>query len=99
MFRIVGLSVDYMSDEALPQRWRDSKKIALILLVAAAVLIPTVAILHAMDTSSSNTLTGHDDDHQDQNHQQDHDDSEISDDNSMTHADLDDANENTADTD
>ena len=103
MFRIVGLSVDYMSDEALPQRWRDSKKIALILLVAAAVLIPTVAILHAMDTSSSNTLTGHDDDHQDQNHQdqnhQDHDDNGTSEDNSMTHADVDDANENTADTD
>ena len=55
--------------------------------------------LHAVDTSSSNTPAGHDDDHQDQNHQQDHDDSEISDDNSMTHADLDDANENTADTD
>jgi len=51
-----------------------------------------------MDTSSSNTPTGHDDDHQDQNHQ-DHDDNEASDDNSVTHADLDDANENTPDTD
>jgi len=66
----------------------------------AAVLIPTVAILHAVDTSSSNTTTGHDDDdHQGQNHQQDHDDNETSDDNSVTHADLDDANENAADTD
>ena len=80
---------------------KNSKKIALILLVAAAVLIPTVAVLHAVDTSTSNTAsTNHDDDHrdQDQNHQE-HDDSETSDDNSVTHADLDDANENTADTD
>jgi hypothetical protein len=65
------------------------------------VLIPTVAILHAVDISTGNTTTSHDDDHhdQDQNHQQEHDDNETSDDNSVTHGELDDANENTADTD
>jgi hypothetical protein len=79
---------------------KNSKKIALILLIAVAVLIPTVAILHAVDMSTGNTTTNHDDDHhdQDQNHQ-DHDDNEASDDNSVAHADLDDANENAADAD
>ncbi len=80
---------------------KNSKKIALILLVAAAVLIPTVAVLHAVDTSTGNTTTtNHDRDHhdQDQNHQE-HDDNETSDDNSVTHADLEDANENPTDTD
>ena len=79
---------------------KNSKKIALILLVAVAVLIPTVAVLHAVDTSTSNATTNHDEDHhdQDQNHQE-HDDNETSDDNSVTHADLEDANENTTDTD
>jgi len=100
MFKIVGLSVEHPSDEALPRRWRVSKKIALILLVAAAVLIPTVAILHAADTSPSNTTASHNDEQhdQDQNHQ-DHDDNETSDDNSVIHSDLDDTNENAADMD
>jgi hypothetical protein len=66
-------------------------------LVAVAVLIPTVAILHAVDTSSSNTATSHDDERHDQD--QDHDGDETSDDNSVTHADLDDANENASDMD
>jgi Spy/CpxP family protein refolding chaperone len=74
--------------------------IALILLVAAALLIPTVAVLHAVDTSTGDTTTDHDGNHQDhdQNHQ-DHDDKETSDDNSLTHTDVDDANEDTTDSD
>ena len=68
-------------------------------MIAAAVLLPTVAILHATETSNTNT-TSHDSDQNDQNHQdQDHDDNEISDDNSITHVELDDVNENAADTD
>lgn len=74
---------------------------ALILLVAAAVLIPTVAILHAADTSTGTTAT-HDDDHKDSNqsHAQEHDDNETSDDNSVNHVDhgdLDDDNETETD--
>ncbi len=63
------------------------------------MLLPTVAILHATETSNT-TTTSHDNDQHEQNHQdQDHDDNETSDDHSITHADLDDANENAADTD
>jgi ADP-heptose:LPS heptosyltransferase len=68
-------------------------------LIAAAVLLPTVAILHATETSNT-TTTSHDSDQHEQNHQdQEHDDNESSDDNSITHVELDDANENAADTD
>jgi len=79
---------------------KNSKKIALILLVAVSVLIPTVAVLHAVDISTGSTTTNHDDDHhdQDQTHQE-HDDNETSDDSSVAHADLDNANESAADTD
>jgi hypothetical protein len=70
-------------------------------LVAAAVLLPTVAILHATETSSTNTSTAsHDSDEHEQNHQdQDHNDNETSDDNSVTHVEVDDANENATDAD
>jgi heat shock protein HslJ len=69
-------------------------------LIAAAVLLPTVAILHATETSSTTTTTSHDSDQHDQNHQdQEHDDNETSDDNSTTHVELDDANDNATDTD
>jgi hypothetical protein len=69
-------------------------------LIAAAVLLPTVAILHATETSSTTTTTSHDSDQHDQNHQdQEHDDNETSDDNPTTHVELDDANDNAADTD
>jgi hypothetical protein len=63
------------------------------------VFIPAVAILHAVDTPSTTTAS-HDVDHHDQgqNHQE-YDDNETSDDNSVAHGELDDANENTADTD
>jgi len=68
-------------------------------LIAAAVLLPTVAILHATETSNA-ASTSHDNEHHDQNHEdQEHDDNETSDDNSVVHADLDDANENATDTD
>jgi len=68
-------------------------------LIAAAVLLPTVAILHATDNPSTATPSS-DSDHHDQNHlEQDHDDNETSDDNSTTHVELDDVNENTVDTD
>ncbi len=92
---------DRLFDAGIASEVKNSKKIALILLVAAAVLIPTVAFLHAVDASTSNsTTTNHDDDRhdQDQNHQE-HDDDETSDDNSVTHAALEDANENATDTD
>jgi len=70
-----------------------------VLLIAAAVLLPTVAILHATQTAT-NATADNDNDHHDQNHhEQDHDDNETSDDNSVTHADLDDANENETDID
>jgi len=70
-----------------------------VLLIVAAVLLPTVAILHATQTPSNDTADN-DNDHHDQNHhEQDHDDNETSDDNSVTHADLDDANENETDID
>jgi hypothetical protein len=63
------------------------------------VLLPTVAILHATETSSNADIS-HDSDNHDQNHQdQDHDDNETSDDNSVTHVELDDANENVTDAD
>jgi len=69
-------------------------------LIAAAVLLPTIAILHATETSNTTTTTGHDRDLHDQNHQdQEHDDNETSDDNSTTHVELDDANDSAADTD
>jgi hypothetical protein len=68
-------------------------------LIAAAVLLPSVAILHAAETSNA-TTTSHDSDQHEQNHQdQEHDDNETSDDNSTTHVELDDANENATDTD
>jgi heat shock protein HslJ len=68
-------------------------------LVAAAVLLPTVAILHATETSNTTTAANHDSDQHDQNHQdQEHDDNETSDDNSATHVELDDANDNATDT-
>jgi hypothetical protein len=68
-------------------------------LIAAAVLLPTVAILHAAE-SSNTTATSHDSDQHDQNHQDhEHDDNETSDDNSTTHLELDDANDNATDTD
>jgi hypothetical protein len=68
-------------------------------LIAAAVLLPTVAILHATETSATAT-TSHDDAHHDQDHQdQDHDDNENTDDNSASHVELDDANEDVTDTD
>jgi hypothetical protein len=72
----------------------------LILLVAAAVLLPTVAILHATETSNTATTT-HDSEQHDQSHEgQEHDDNETSDDNSTTHVvEVDDANEGAADTD
>jgi hypothetical protein len=67
-------------------------------LIAAAVLLPTVAILHATETSNA-TTTSHDSDQHDQNHQDhDHDDNENSDDNSVTHVEVDDANEDATDT-
>ena len=76
-----------------------SKKMVLILLIAAAVLLPTVGILHATETSNT-TSTSHDSDHREQNHQdQEHDDNETSDDNSITHVEVDDASENATDTD
>jgi hypothetical protein len=68
-------------------------------LIAAAVLLPSVAILHAAETSNV-ASTSHDSEHHDQNHEdQEHDDNETSDDNSVVHADLDDADENAMDTD
>jgi len=63
------------------------------------VLLPTVAILHATETSNT-AATSHDSDQHAQNHQdQEHDDNETSDDNSVTHVEVDDANENAAVTD
>ena len=63
------------------------------------MLLPTVPILHATETSSTAT-TSHESEHHDQDHQdQDHDDNEASDDNSAAHIELDDANENATDTD
>jgi hypothetical protein len=64
------------------------------------VLLPTVAILHATETSNA-TSTAHDSEQHDQNHQgQEHDDNETSDDNSTTHVvEVDDASENATDTD
>ena len=68
-------------------------------MIAAAVLLPAVAILHAAETSNT-TSTSHDSDEHEQNHQDhEHDDNETSDDNSIAHADVDDANENATDTD
>jgi hypothetical protein len=68
-------------------------------LIAAAVLLPTVAILHATETSNT-TATSHDSDQHGQNHQgQEHDDNETSDDNSITHVEPGDVNDNAADTD
>ena len=64
------------------------------------MLLPTVAILHATETSNASTASSHDSDQHDQNHQdQDHDDNETSDDNSTTHVELDDANDNATETD
>ncbi len=64
------------------------------------MLLPTVAILHATETSNNSTTTSHDSDQHDQNHQgQEHDDNETSDDNSTTHAELDDANDNATEAD
>jgi hypothetical protein len=68
-------------------------------LITAAVLLPTVAILHATETSNT-TTTGHDRDQHDQTHQgQEHDDNETSDDNAVTHVEVDDANEDATDAD
>jgi hypothetical protein len=68
-------------------------------LIAAAVLLPAVAILHAAETSNT-ASTSHDSDEHDQNHQDhEHDDNETSDDNSVSHVESDDANENATDTD
>jgi ADP-heptose:LPS heptosyltransferase len=68
-------------------------------LIAAAVLLPTVAILHATETSNI-TTTSHDSDQRDQNHQdQEHDDNETSDDNSINHVEVDDADDSATDTD
>ena len=67
-------------------------------MIAAAILLPAVAILHATETSTNTSATSHDSDQNDQNqHHQDteHDDNETSDDNSITHADVDDANDAT----
>lgn len=66
------------------------------------MLIPAVAILHAVDMPGSTNTTGdHDDDHHDHdmNHGQDHDDNETSDDNSVVHAEHDDLNDNETETD
>ena len=66
-------------------------------MIAVAVLIPAVAILHAVDTANNaSATTDHDDDHHDHdmNHGQDHDDNETNDDNSVMHADQDDVNGN-----
>ena len=64
------------------------------------MLLPTVAILHATETSNTTTAASHDSDQHDQNHQdQEHDDNETSDDNSVTHVELDDANDNATDPD
>jgi len=64
------------------------------------VLLPTVAILHATETSNTTATTSHDSDQHDQNHQdQEHDDNETSDDNSTTHVEMDDANDNATDID
>jgi len=69
-------------------------------LIAAAVLLPTVAILHATEDSNTIVTTSHDSDQHDQNHEdQEHDDNETSDDNSTTHVELDDVNDNATDTD
>jgi hypothetical protein len=69
-------------------------------LVAAAVLLPTVAILHATETSGTASTASHDNDQREQNHQdQEHNDNETSDDNSVTHVEVDDANENATDAD
>jgi hypothetical protein len=69
-------------------------------LIAAAVLLPTVAILHATETSNNTITVSHDSDQHDQNHQdQEHDDNETSDDNSTTHVELGDTNDNATDTD
>jgi len=70
-------------------------------LIAAAVLLPTVAILHATETSNTTTTTtSHDSNLHDQNHEdQEHDDNETSDDNSTTHVEVDDANDSATDTD
>jgi heat shock protein HslJ len=65
-----------------------------------AVLLPTVAILHATETSNNSTTASHDSDEHGQNHQgQEHDDNETSDDNSTTHAELDDASDNATEAD
>ena len=65
------------------------------------MLLPAVAILHATETSNTATTSHDSDEHEhEQNHQdQEHDDNETSDDNSLAHVELDDANENAADTD
>jgi len=68
-------------------------------LIAVAVLFPAVAILHATETSNT-AATSHDSDRHEQNHQdQEHDDNETSDDNSVSHAEVGDANENANDAD
>ena len=76
---------------------------ALILLIAVAVLIPAVAILHAVDTAGTSTTIDHDreDDHQDHdlNHTQDHDDNETSDDSSLAQARHDDVSDNEMESD
>ena len=68
-------------------------------MIAAAVLLPAVAILHATETSNG-ASTSHDSEHHDQDHEdQEHDDNETSDDKSISHVEVDDANENATDTD
>lgn len=103
VFKTVELSVEDSTRNAFSSEVNSSKKMALILLVAIGVLIPAVAILHAVDTSGSTNTTGdhdHDDDHDhDMNHGQDHDDNETSDDNSVVHAEHDDLNDNEIETD
>ena len=65
----------------------------------AGVLLPTVAILHATETSNA-TTTSHDSDQHEHDHEdREHDDNEPSDDNSVAHIEVDDANENATDTD
>ena len=81
---------------------RSSKKIVLVLLIAAAVLLPSIAILHAASTTAHTDATeaqDHNSDHNDgAHHDGEHDDNETSDDNSVVHMD-DDANENATETD
>jgi Spy/CpxP family protein refolding chaperone len=70
------------------------------LLIAAAVLLPSIAILHAASTTThtNGADQDHDTDHNDQNHHEtDHDDNET-DDNSIMHVN-DDANDNETETD